>query len=227
LHDRLVALAGIPDDAEQVPAHLGVIAQLAAGRIEAVAYASLTSRREGSYVTVAASHDPALALDEAQYADDAGPCLEALDAAYPAAVPDIAATITWPGFREAAARFGLQASLSIPLFAGSGATVAALNLYSRRPQDMGRLSAAVWFAYANHATSAPHLAELGGGGRELATGLADGLMIRDVIQRSIGVLVATHGCSVQAAYLDLRDRAAGDEITLADAALRLLAGGTG
>jgi hypothetical protein len=47
-------------------------------------------------------------------------------------VKNIDATMAWPGFREAAARMGLHASLSIPLFAGSGATIAALNLQPRR-----------------------------------------------------------------------------------------------
>lgn len=227
LHDRLVALAGIPDDNSQVPADLGVITQLAAGRIEAVAYASLTSRRDGSYATVAASDDPALAIDRAQYADDAGPCLEALDAGYPAVVPDIAATITWPRFRDAAARYGLHASLSIPLFAGSGATIAALNLYSRQPRAMSRLSTAVWFAYTHHVPPGPHLEELDAGGEELVTGLAGAMVIRDIIQRSIGVLVATNACSTQAAYIALRARAAEDETALGDAALRLLAGDIG
>src|SRR5690242_16639743 len=112
LHERLVTLAGTPDDDSRIAADLIVVAQLAASRIGAVTYASVTSRYEGAYATVAASDDVAVAVDQAQYADDAGPCLEALDAGYPAAVPDVAATMTWPRFREAAAGFGLHSSLS-------------------------------------------------------------------------------------------------------------------
>jgi hypothetical protein len=46
-------------------------------------------------------------------------------------VPDIATTVAAAGFRAAALRLGLQATLSVPLFAGRGVDVAALNLYSR------------------------------------------------------------------------------------------------
>ncbi len=35
----------------------------------------------------------------------------------------------WPGFRDTAYRLGLHTSLSIPLFAGRGEPIAALNLY--------------------------------------------------------------------------------------------------
>ena len=50
-------------------------------------------------------------------------------------------TMAWPGFRQAAARMGLHASLSVPLFAGSGATIAVLNLYGHDPVTLVPLSA--------------------------------------------------------------------------------------
>jgi hypothetical protein len=90
----------------------------------------VSSRYEGAYATVAASSDLAV-VDEAQYRDNAGPCLDALDTGSPAAVPEIAATMSWPGFRDVAVNPGLRASLSVPIFAGSGKTIAALNLYGR------------------------------------------------------------------------------------------------
>jgi hypothetical protein len=51
----------------------------------------------------------------------------------PVGVDDIDTTMAWPGFRQAAARMGLHASLSVPPFAGSGATIAVLNLYGHDP----------------------------------------------------------------------------------------------
>jgi len=222
LHDRLVALAGTPDDDSRIAADLIVVAQLAASRIDAVTYASVTSRYEGAYATVAASDDVAVAVDEAQYADDAGPCLEALDAGYPAAVPDVAATMTWPRFRQAAAGFGLHSSLSIPLFAGSGEPVAALNLYSRDPSSMHALVTGVWSAYEQGAGSPPPVTGLDAGGRELVTGLAAAMGARDVLQQAFGVLIVTGDHSPHTAYVDLRLRAARAGITLMEAALRLL-----
>src|SRR5215212_3921596 len=122
----LIVLAGIPDDASNVDQQLVLIAQLAADRVAAVDYASVTAVREDAYTTVAASSELAVAVDDAQYTEQAGPCLEPLHTGTPAPVPDIAATMAWPGFRDQAFTMGLRASLSVPLFAGSGEPVAVL-----------------------------------------------------------------------------------------------------
>jgi hypothetical protein len=63
------------------------------------------------------------------------------------AVPDVAATMRWPGFRDSAYRLGTRASLSIPLFAGRGTAMAAINLYGRGPAALAPLTAAVWARY--------------------------------------------------------------------------------
>jgi hypothetical protein len=88
------------------------IAQLSADLIAPVAYASITAYRDDAVTTVATSSEIALAVDQAQYAEQAGPCLDALDTASPIAVPNIAATMRWPGFRDSAYRLGVSASLS-------------------------------------------------------------------------------------------------------------------
>jgi hypothetical protein len=147
LGEHLVTLAGTPDDDPTVPADLIIIAQLATDRIGPVSYASITRYQPGGYVTVAASSDLALAVDEAQYADGAGPCLETLDKGHMTEVPDISATMAWPGFRDTASTLGLRASLSVPLFAGRGTPIAALNLYSHDPAAMRPLSRVVGSVY--------------------------------------------------------------------------------
>jgi hypothetical protein len=171
LRDRLIALAGPPEDSSRTSTDLIVVAQLAARLVTPVECASVTCRSGRDYVTVAASSDDAVTMDQAQYDDRAGPCLEALEADYPAAVPDIAATLTWPGFRAAAARLGLTTSLSIPLVGGSGATLASLNLYSRDPGAMADLTSAVWAAFDPEIAGAWSRESLDPGGRELAAGL--------------------------------------------------------
>src|SRR3954452_20519851 len=85
----LITLAGMPDDASTVDEQLVLIAKLAADRVAAVDYASVTAVREDAYTTVAASSELAVAVDEVQYAEQAGPCLEPLHTGTPAPVPDI------------------------------------------------------------------------------------------------------------------------------------------
>jgi hypothetical protein len=218
LAGTLVTLAGTPDDHSGVEDQLVVIAQLTAQRVAAVRYASVTARREGACTTVAASSDVALAVDQAQYDEQAGPCLEALETAKPLSVPDIAATMRWPGFRETARQLGLHTSLSIPLFAGRGEPVAALNLYGRDPAAMTALTAAVWTAYDDAAPSDPEVRELDAGGRELVDGLAAAFAVRTTIQQAIGVIIAEQGSNPDDAYATLRLRAADAGAALLDIA---------
>jgi hypothetical protein len=222
LQGRLVALAATPDDNSQVGTDLIIVAQVAPKVIAPVDHASVTVRFEDAYATVAASSDVAVALDRAQYADQAGPCLEALDADYPAAVPDIAATLTWPGFRDAAAGFGLQSSLSIPLFAGSGRTIASLNLYSHELGTMATLTKAVWAAYDPEASEEFDHAALDAGGRELTAGLFSAVALRNLIQRAVTLIMVATGRSADYAYMSLRTKAAEAGISLIDAATRII-----
>jgi hypothetical protein len=222
LRERLVGLAGRADDNSHIAGDLVEIARLSADRITAVSYASVTSRYEGAYATVAASSDLAVAVDQAQYADEAGPCLDALDADRPVAVPEVAATMAWPGFREIAGRLGLRSSLSIPLFAGRGTPIAALNLYGHEPNAMKILTAAVCSVYETDTSPDRHVADLDAGGDEMVTGLAGAFATRATIQQALGILMSTAGQGFDQAYTMLRLRAAETGATMADEAGRLL-----
>jgi len=112
LADALVTLAQTPDDKPDIDTRLARLAQLAADRVAGVDYASVTALRGEEYITVAASSDLAHAVDQAQYADQAGPCLQSLDTEAPVTVPEIASTMTWLGFHQAAAELGLHSSVT-------------------------------------------------------------------------------------------------------------------
>jgi hypothetical protein len=79
LRDRLMALAGTPDDCSEIGTDLIVVTQVAASLIARIDHVSVT---RGFYTTVAGSSELAGAVDRAQYHDGAGPCLDfaALDA---------------------------------------------------------------------------------------------------------------------------------------------------
>jgi hypothetical protein len=210
----LVTLAGTPDDASIVDVHLATVARWAADTVAGVDYASITAWRGRGYTTVAASSDLARAVDQAQYPDHAGPCVRAAETGTPVAVPDVAATMSWPRFYQAAHDLGLQASLSVPLFAGSGAPIAVLNLYGRDAAAMVPLIAAVRRLYADQQLPDG----LDTGGQQLLTGLAQALAVRATVQRAVGVLMARDELKADEAYLRLRVRAAEAGVSLADVA---------
>jgi GAF domain len=220
----LITLAGTPDDGSEVPALLRSITQLAADLLPPVSYASVTVHQKDGDVTVAMSSEVALAVDEAQYADDSGPCLDALRTAEPTVVPRIDATLNWPGFRVEAQRLGLHASLSIPLFCGRGATIAALNLYGHDAVAMAPLSAAVLaiFESSGEDHAGPGADGLGPGTLQLVDGLIGALAVRARIQLALGVLMAAERMSADLAYAALRVQCATAASSLTAAAESVL-----
>jgi hypothetical protein len=218
--DDLIALAGTPDDESAVPALLKSITQSAADLLPPVSYASMTVHDDDSYATVAMSSDLALAVDKAQYADNAGPCLDTLRTDEPTAIPQIDATVRWPGFRAEALRLGLRASLSIPLFAGRGTPIAALNLYGHDTDTMAPLIAAVLTTFDGSsddgAESKP--IDLEPGPLQLVDGLIGAFGVRADIQRALGVLMSSEHTSADGAYAILRSRAAAADVSLTSAA---------
>jgi hypothetical protein len=225
LADSLIDLAGTADDDSTVGARLATITQLAADLLDPVAFASVTRQHESGYSTVAVSSDLARAVDEAQYADNAGPCLDTLDGGAPTSVPRIDATMSWPGFRDTAYRLGLRSSLSIPLFAGRGLPVAALNLYGHDPVAMAPLSAAVLAAYddAPEGRQPGSDQDLCPGARDLIAGLVGAFAIRATIQQAIGMIIAERRTNADLAYALLRSQAAATTGSLIAVAAKVVA----
>jgi hypothetical protein len=222
----LVALAVTPDDAVDLDAQLNKLVQMVVNLIDAVDYASVTAARDGAYATVATSSELATAVDQAQYEDQDGPCLRSLNENTPIGVRDIGTTIKWPGFRQAALAMGLHASVSIPLFSGSGDTVAVLNLYGRDAAAMAPLIAGVP-AIFNPDLPLPadrdDLQPLDAGGEELLTGFAEALAARSTIQLALGIIMGQSGTSAQDAYVELRLRSADAGVALLTAAETVIA----
>ncbi|WP_250036668.1 GAF and ANTAR domain-containing protein [Paractinoplanes maris] len=222
----LADLADTADDAPGVDAQLITAALLTADLVAAADYASVTVLRDGGYTTVAASSQLARAVDRAQYDSASGPCLDSVATGAPVAVPDMSTAIRWPGFRDEAWRLGLRASLSIPLFAGSGTTIAALNLYGRDHVTMTPLSEAVLTVFdigpGDGEQAAIRSATLDDGSRDLLAGLAEAHAVRAIIQRAIGLLIGRVSCTAEQGYRTLRGCAADAGTTLSHVATDLL-----
>ncbi|RLP86415.1 GAF and ANTAR domain-containing protein [Micromonospora sp. CV4] len=201
LREALLALAGLPDESPALPAQLSTIVRLSAEVVDPVDFASITVLAGERHHTHASSSEVAVAVDLAQYAEDAGPCLLALHSGETVGVPDVAGAVVWPGFRDVAWRNGVRASLSIPLFAGSGVPVAGLNLYSRDAAHMRLLIQRVQSCY--HAGSTQVLPRMDAGSEQLLAGLAGALHSRDLVQRALGVLMERDDVPVGSAYRSL------------------------
>jgi hypothetical protein len=221
----MITLAGTPDHSSSLGAQLVNIAKLTAERVSAARYASITALRGRAYTTVAVSDDLIQAVDEAQYADNAGPCLHALRTSAPVGVPDIDTTLQWPGFHEAAPRMGLHASVSVPLYAGRGDVIAALNVYGHDRLAMAPLIAGISSVHGRPGDDAGDeilLSDLDEGGRDLVTGYAEALSVRATIQLAIELIRTDNRCGTDDAYLSLCIRAGDAGTDLAEAATTLI-----
>ncbi|MFF5056994.1 GAF and ANTAR domain-containing protein [Micromonospora sp. NPDC000663] len=205
LSEALLALASLPDDSAALPGHLSTIVRLSASVVGPVDYASVTVSDGRGDRTPASSSSVAEAVDAAQYSDEAGPCLLALRSGETVGVPDVVGAVVWPGFRDVAWRYGIRASLSIPLFAGSGVPVAGLNLYAREAAGMRLLIRRVQACYETSSTSARPLMDAGS--EQLLAGLAGALQARDLVQRALGVLIERDNVPAGTAYRRLVEEA--------------------
>lgn len=226
LADDLVSLAEMPDDRDE--AVDGLLTRIAVAAVDVIAgvdYASITAWRGAGYTTVAASSDLARAVDEAQYADGAGPCVEAERTAAPVGVPDIGATtMSWPRFHERATALGLRTSASVPLFAGRGTPVAVLNMYGREPAALDRLRAGIQQVFATERVPAQNSTlDADSGTRQLLNGLGLALRIRVTIQRAVGMLMTAIGSDEARAHRMIRGRATTAAESLSTTALRVIA----
>jgi hypothetical protein len=228
LAEALVTLAGTPDDAADIDLQLDTLVRLAAERIGAVDVASVTALRDHGYTTVAMSSGTGLEVDRAQYADQDGPCLRALTEDRPVTVPYIAATTGWPGFRRTAARMGLHSSVSLPLFSGSGQTIAVLNLYGRAAGAMAPLIAGVWALYDPERPlpeDDDSLQPLDPAGEDLLAGFAEALTVHATIQLALGAIMAGTRSTAADAYRRLCTDAAATGTSLLAAAGTVIAEG--
>ena len=219
LGDAIVQLAGTPDDSPDVRALLTEIVSHAQAAIPRASFVSVTAWEQGAPATVAMSSEVALAVDQVQYEDSDGPCLAALTEGRVVDVPEIATIVEWPGFREAATSLGLRSSLSIALFAASGAAVAALNIYSREVGALVPLGRRIAGVFGPTVVGGPALDP---GSEHLVRGITDAMAVRDTIQRALGTLMARRAISPEEAYATLRIAAAEASVPVIDAARELV-----
>jgi GAF domain-containing protein len=109
---------------------LGRVAELARQTPLGMAGASVTLVESDRAFTAAFSGQ--LALDQTQYRDGFGPCLEIAQSAGTVTVPDMTAETRWPAFARQALAVGVQSSLSVALRLQE-AVVGALNIYASQP----------------------------------------------------------------------------------------------
>jgi len=185
--------------------------------------ATVSARHDGELSTIAATDQRLLEMDDAQYHSGEGPCLEVLDPHDPIAWSDEDADASWHAFVEAAEQMGVRSSLSLHVPTDEASDIAAsLNLYSRSQimvadhQLRGATGFAMQLAAAMEGVDAARATA------RLASGLAEAMRSRAVIEQAKGILMADKQITDQDAFKLLTQMSQRTNTKLRDIARRLV-----
>jgi GAF domain-containing protein len=178
------------------------VAHMAQRSIPGCDFASVTIIDNCKPRTTVSTSEVAETIDHHQYADDAGPCLEASRTRTVVRVDSFDDDQRWPPLAAVALDQGVHSSLSLPLIALED-PVGALNLYSRSASGFGGAEAA-GSTFAKQA--AVTLANLTAFHRanDLVANLTRALDHRDIIGQAKGILIAQQHVSADQAFDILR-----------------------
>ena len=219
---ELAQLAGLVLSEPDLDAALTRVTQVAVAVVEPCDGASLTMRRAGVPDAPAASGPWALALDELQFAEQEGPCLNCLREGSVLRSRDLGADERFPSYGPRAAERGARSALSLPL-AADVRTVGALNLYSRRPDAFDRDALGLGELLAAHAALAVQAAMAYYSSRELAAQMRAAMSSRALIEQAKGVLVERERISVERAFDRLVEQSQASNRKLRDVAADVVA----
>jgi GAF domain-containing protein len=175
------------------------VAQMSKDTIPGVDEASVTLMKNGKARTVAFTGPLAVHLDERQYEDGFGPCLDAAVSGGTIAIPDMAAETTYKNFAAAAGRQGVTHTLSIGLPIGTS-TIGGMNLYGLQGDPFDESATEIAQTFAGYAAIAvAHAAALADAVEEVA-GLRTAMQTRAVIEQAKGILMRDQRCTADEAF---------------------------
>jgi GAF domain-containing protein len=200
--EELTALAGVVLVTTDLPSTLIEICRIAVRAVPGAEGASVTTHREGGPAAVG-SDDWSQQLDETQFEEHEGPCLDAFRSGTVFRVRDFTTDNRWPSYSERALKLGVVSMLSLPLSA-QGSVIGALNLYARKAEAFDAEAASIGQIVAGHVGLASQVSAAFFKHRDLADQLAEAMRSRAVIEQAKGVLMAQQRCDADAAFDLLR-----------------------
>jgi len=187
---------------------------------------SVTLVQGGRARSVAFAGDSELAatLDERQYEDGYGPCLDACVSGGTILVDTGVSHELYPDFAAQAARLGVRATMSVGLPTIQEVD-GAFNVYNLlRAGPFTPESSEVAAELAGYAAVAVTNAALYNGAVEMVAHMQQAMASRAVIEQAKGVIMAGRGCSDEEAFEILRQASSRSNRKLRDVARSVVAG---
>lgn len=196
--EELAALAGVVLRQTDLTATLVEICEIAARAVPGAEAASITTLSNGQ-PNALANGDWGRELDELQFAEHEGPCLDAYRTGTVFRVRNFADDGRWPAYGPRALERGAVSMISIALSA-EGQVIGALNLYAKVPDAFDGYAVSVAEVVADHAGLASQVAAAFYAHKDLAEELAEAMRSRATIEQAKGVLIARNACSPDEAF---------------------------
>jgi GAF domain-containing protein len=196
---ELTALSGVVLMHEDIDETLNEICRIAVRAVPRAEGASLTAFSEKGPEAVAASDDWSKSLDEMQYGEHEGPCLDAARTGLVFRVRDMANEPRWPSYMPRAVELGARSMMSLPM-ATEGKTIGALNVYARTADAFSAEAVALAEIIAGHATLASQVSATLFKHRSVAEQLRVAMGSRAGIEQAKGILMGQRRCSAEEAF---------------------------
>ncbi|MFI0240239.1 GAF and ANTAR domain-containing protein [Streptomyces sp. NPDC016845] len=177
-------------------------------------------------LTVVSEGTVAAKLDEKQYGQDDGPCLQALRTAEEVAVRDMLHEHRWDEYPAYAVSCGIRSSLSLPIAAHTD-TAGALNLYAAPPDGFADADLGSLRSLAAQATGGIALAQRFTDAEEFAGQMQTAMRSRSVIDQALGIIMGQRHCTADEAFGILRSASQHRNIKLRDLCTQLVTNVTG
>jgi GAF domain-containing protein len=164
-------------------------------------------------------------VDEGQYEEDTGPCLDALRSGEIIRVEDTSTVADrWPMFSARAVECGVRSTLSVPLDAGQ-TRIGVMNVYStgeaftEEDETDGTL-------FATQAAAVLANTRMYWGALDLAAGLQAAMETRGIIEMAKGKIMASNRCTADEAFDLLVKASQRENLKLRELARRIVESST-
>ncbi|KZM70818.1 GAF and ANTAR domain-containing protein [Nocardia terpenica] len=202
------------------------IADIASGMLPGQPMAGVTLMRGGDAMTVASTGAHAVLIDEIQYTNGLGPCLEAMRTGKPVFVPDVVEERRWGQYSARMLAHGVRSIHSQPLVA-EGTPIGALNLYSKQANGFDKWAREAIALTGAHTGVLLASAIASARQAELTGQLREALASRSVIDQALGMVMMQHRCTRDEAFAVLRGTSQQRNVKLAVVAVEMIQTVTG
>ena len=220
--ERVVGLAGALLDDDVLHDLLQGLTVLANHTVAGSHSVSITLAENGRYRTSSSTGREATAIDEAQYRDDDGPCLQAMRSTRQVRAGVGERANHWPHFDEEATRLGVTSVLSTPLVRSGGDAVGALNMYAREGRSFGPADERTAQLIGEHAAVLVERTRALLSSTRLNDQLRQAVATREIIGEAKGILMESQHCTRDEAFDILRRASQRENRKLRDLAEELV-----